>query len=301
MPRFEIRSEGAAGHALRRKLIKPAPPPALPPAPSSASPSAPALTGRAARRERAAQAAAARLQPTPVVAPETLYLHGPTLPPPVLLEALGGPVCRLFEDEHLLVFDKPAGMHSVPGKGEEKQDCLSRRVQSLYPDALVVHRLDRDTSGVLMMARGAEAQRRLNRAFELRQIDKRYVEVVQGCMNPPDAPWGLIDLPLALDWPRRPLHIVDRENGKPSQTHWHLLEVDRGALSSRVLLEPFTGRSHQLRVHLQALGHPILGDQLYGGELATHRAERLLLHATQLSLPHPFTAARLCFTSPVPF
>ncbi|MDD0837318.1 RluA family pseudouridine synthase [Curvibacter sp. HBC61] len=207
----------------------------------------------------------------------------------------------LYEDESVLAFDKPAGMHSVPGKGEDKQDCLSARAQALFPEARVVHRLDLDTSGVIVMARGPEAQRRLNRSFELRQIDKRYVAVVQGCLTPPDGDWGLIDLPIALDWERRPLHTVDAATGRPSQTHWHLLAVDPVAQTSRVLLEPFTGRSHQLRVHLQALGHPMLGDRLYGGPVATPRAPRLLLHATQILLPHPESGQALFIESPVPF
>ncbi|WP_337961379.1 RluA family pseudouridine synthase [Curvibacter microcysteis] len=261
----------------------------------------PALTGRAARRERAAQAAAARPEPMPVTAPGQLWLCGPALPAPRTLHSPTGPLLCLYEDDSVLAFDKPAGMHSVPGKGEDKQDCLSARAQALFPEARVVHRLDLDTSGVIVMARGAEAQRRLNRSFELRQVDKRYVAVVQGCLSAPDGPWGLIDLPIALDWERRPLHTVDAATGRPSQTHWHLLDVDPAQDRSRVLLEPFTGRSHQLRVHLQALGHPMLGDRLYGGPIAMPRSPRLLLHATQILLPHPVHGQPLFIESPVPF
>jgi len=290
MPRFEIRHPEGARQTPQAKAH---------PGPTDRPGSRP--TGRAARRERAALAAAMR-PPAPVVAaPLQLDLEGAAPWAPVTLDTPAGPLTRVYEDAHLLVFDKPSGLHSVPGKGEDKQDCLSRRVQSIYPEALVVHRLDLDTSGLIVMARGLEAQRRINRAFEQRQVDKRYVAVVNGCMAAPGADWGLIDLPLALDWPNRPLHKVDAVEGKPSQTHWHLLSVEPAENLSRVLLEPFTGRSHQLRVHLQALGHPILGDRLYGGELATHRAPRLLLHAAQLRLPHPVDAGWLCFASPVPF
>jgi tRNA pseudouridine32 synthase/23S rRNA pseudouridine746 synthase len=246
-------------------------------------------------------AAAARPQPLPVVAPGCVFLDGRPATKAVQLDTLAGPITRLYEDDFLLAFDKPAGMHSVPGKGEDKQDCLSSRVQSIYPDALVVHRLDLDTSGIIVMARGAQAQRLINKAFELRQVDKRYVAVVHGCMQPSGSDWGLIDLPIALDWPQRPLHKVDFEQGRPSQTHWHLLESHDADGCTRVLLEPFTGRSHQLRVHLQALGHPILGDRLYGGPEAAPRAPRLLLHAAQIKLPHPTSGEPLFLESPVPF
>jgi tRNA pseudouridine32 synthase/23S rRNA pseudouridine746 synthase len=236
-----------------------------------------------------------------VVAPSTLYLGQGNTQAARVLNTPAGPITCLYEDASVLAFDKPAGMHSVPGKGEDKQDCLSARVQALFPEARVVHRLDLDTSGIIVMARGAEAQRRINRSFEQREVDKRYVAVVQGCLTAPASDWGLIDLPIALDWVNRPLHIVDAATGRPSQTHWHLLSVDQAANTSRVLLEPFTGRSHQLRVHLQALGHPMLGDRLYGGPIATPRATRLLLHATQIRLPHPDSGAPLFIESPVPF
>ena len=248
-----------------------------------------------------------------VVAPTTLHLNAaasagasPTLsasPIRLPLEGdFGHHVDCWHQDEHLLVLEKPAGLHSVPGKGDDKQDCLSRRAQSLFPDALVVHRLDRDTSGLVVMARGIDAQRTLNKAFESRRVDKRYCAVVQGVPHlPSQGLWHLIDLPLALDWPNRPLHGVDFEQGKPSQTHWHLEQADVDNHQARLLLEPFTGRSHQLRVHLKAIGHPILGDPLYGGLDAAHRAPRLLLHACELSLPHPVTGEVLTFLSPVPF
>lgn len=297
MPTFHVR---AADGSLQTPASVPAPVPAT--SPDTPPPEArPALTGRAARRERAAQAAAARATPPAVVAPATLYLGRGNVQAGRTLHSPAGPITCLYEDASVLAFDKPAGMHSVPGKGEDKQDCLSARVQALYPEARVVHRLDLDTSGIIVMARGAEAQRRINRSFERREVDKRYVAVVQGCLRAPEGDWGLIDLPIALDWVNRPLHIVDAATGRPSQTHWHLLSIDAVADTSRVLLEPFTGRSHQLRVHLQALGHPMLGDRLYGGPIATHRAPRLLLHATQIRLPHPDSGAPLFIESPVPF
>lgn len=209
----------------------------------------------------------------------------------------------IHEDHDLLVLDKPAGLLSVPGRGADKQDCLSTRVQACFPDALVVHRLDMATSGLLLMARGIAMQRALNRLFECREVHKRYLAVVAGCLAPaqPLDGWGLIDLPIALDWPRRPLRTIDVVAGKPSQTRWRTVAVDTAANSSRVELEPVTGRSHQLRVHLLALGHPILGDALYGPQTARARSARLLLHASALRLVHPLSHAALCFESPPAF
>jgi tRNA pseudouridine32 synthase/23S rRNA pseudouridine746 synthase len=204
----------------------------------------------------------------------------------------------VFVDEHLLVLDKPAGLLAVPGRGEDKQDCLSARAQALWPDALVVHRLDMATSGLFLMGRGIHMQRVLGRAFAERRVAKRYEAVVAGTLAAPGAQ-GTIDLPLAADWPNRPLQKVDRDHGKASVTRWEVQAVagDR----TRVALEPLTGRSHQLRVHLQAIGHPILGDALYGDAASRARAERLLLHACGLQLAHPATGEPLAFASAVPF
>lgn len=205
-------------------------------------------------------------------------------------------------DAHLLVLNKPGGLLSVPGRGPDKQDCLSARVQAVYPDAQVVHRLDMDTSGLLLMARGAQAQRLLSMVFAARQVQKRYIALVAGHLAPPDTAdgWGLIDLPLIVDWPNRPRSIVDPERGKPSQTRWRVLATLPGA--TRVELEPLTGRSHQLRVHLQAVGHPILGDPLYAPPAIIAAAERLLLHASRLAFTHPITGGALLFESaPPPF
>lgn len=209
----------------------------------------------------------------------------------------------LHVDDALLVLDKPAGLLSVPGRGADKADCLSARVQAVYPDALVVHRLDMATSGLLVMARGPDMQRRLSEAFAGREVSKRYVAVVAGRASPPhlDGGWGEIDLPIAADWPNRPLRIIDREHGKASMTRWRLIGSGVDQDSSRLELEPVTGRTHQLRVHLKAIGHPILGDSLYAPVAIAGAAARLLLHASELRLLHPHRGEPLAFFSPPAF
>ena len=209
----------------------------------------------------------------------------------------------LHRDEHLLVLDKPAGLLSVPGRGADKADCLSARVQAAWPDALVVHRLDMATSGLLLMARGAEMQRRLSKAFADRSVGKRYVAVVAGLLEAPEGAggWGVIDLPIAADWPNRPLRVIDKERGQTSTTRWRLLAHDREAGTTRVELEPVTGRSHQLRVHLLAIGHPILGDALYAPPDVAAAAPRLLLHASELRFAHPSAGAAMELSSAPPF
>ena len=207
-------------------------------------------------------------------------------------------------DAHLIVLNKPANLLSVPGKGPDKSDCLSARAQAIWPDALIVHRLDMATSGLCVMARDTQAQRSLSQAFASRQTHKRYEAVVAG--NPDDTQpsadgWQLIDLPLMVDWPNRPRSKVCHERGKPSLTRWRSLGVDPAHQFTRVLLEPVTGRTHQLRVHLMALGHPILGDALYASGQALQAAPRLLLHATRLALPHPATGTLCEWHSPAPF
>lgn len=203
----------------------------------------------------------------------------------------------IYVDAEIIVVDKPAGLLSVPGRGEGMDDCLASRVQTMFPDALIAHRLDMSTSGLLVLARGAEMHRQLSRFFRDRQIDKRYLAVVNGLMAEDT---GEINLPLICDWPNRPRQIVDFEIGKPSQTRFRVISRDPLANTTRVELEPITGRSHQLRVHMASLGYPILGDDLYGGE-ATERADRLLLHAMDLGLFHPLTAEPLQFHSDPPF
>lgn len=175
-----------------------------------------------------------------------------------------------------LVVNKASGLLSVPGRGPDKQDCLIHRVQAQYPDALAVHRLDMSTSGLLLLARNREMHRELSRLFEQRKVSKRYIAIVAGRLA---EDCGAIDLPLICDWPNRPRQKVDFALGKPSQTTYRLLAYDPERDCSRVELTPLTGRSHQLRVHMQSLGHPILGDELYGIETS---APRLLLHATCL-------------------
>ncbi|MBS1141239.1 MAG: ribosomal large subunit pseudouridine synthase [Proteobacteria bacterium] len=197
----------------------------------------------------------------------------------------------------LIVVDKPAGLLSVPGRGEGKEDCLVARVQMEYPDALTVHRLDMDTSGLLLLARGGEMHRQLSRLFQDRQVSKRYVAVVDGLLANDG---GEVDLPLICDWPNRPRQKVDFEIGKPSLTRYRVVSRDQTTRTSRVELEPITGRSHQLRVHMMMLGYPILGDDLYGGE-AYGKAGRLLLHAMDLAFVHPTTGTALQFHCDAPF
>ena len=237
--------------------------------------------------------------PHPANRAEALLLH--TTPPLQVVHA----------DAALLVLEKPTGLLSVPGKGAAKQDSLSARAQIHYPDALIVHRLDMATSGLLLMARGIDSQRRLSHAFASREVSKQYIAVVDGAMPAPADAWGVIDLPIALDWPQRPLRHIDPALGKPSMTRWQITPdrdetatgagttatFDRDLPRTRLLLEPVTGRSHQLRVHLAALGHAILGDALYASPAVQARSPRLLLHASRLVLNHPVTGVTMTFES----
>lgn len=206
-------------------------------------------------------------------------------------------------DDALLVLDKPSGLLCVPGRGEDKQDCLSARAQAQWPQALVVHRLDMSTSGLVLMALSPLVQRQLSLAFEQRAVHKRYVAMVHGILTADGSEeWQTIDAPIAADWPRRPLRIIDAA-GKPSQTRWRVLAHDPPGWPgcTRVELEPITGRTHQLRVHLAHLGHPILGDALYADGPIAAAAPRLLLHAQQLGLAHPQTGDWRTFELPAPF
>ena len=203
----------------------------------------------------------------------------------------------IFCDQFLLAVSKPPGLLSVPGRGEDKADSLATRVQAEYPDALVAHRLDRDTSGLLLFPRGAKLQRQISMMFEKREMEKSYVAVVMGKLAQTQ---GEVDLPLIVDWPNRPRHIVNAISGKPAQTRYKVLSYDAEANTSRVALEPLTGRTHQLRVHMQALGHPIVGDTLYGGNDAG-RETRLLLHAHTLDFIHPVSGKTQHLISPLPF
>ena len=199
----------------------------------------------------------------------------------------------IHHDDDLLVVNKPSGLLSVPGKGPHLADCLESRVQTVFPAARTVHRLDRDTSGVLVMAMNAGAQRHLGLQFERRHLNKSYQAIVSGRVEPEA---GEIDLPLIADWPNRPLQKVCHLTGKSALTRWRV--VARSDLSTRLELYPHTGRSHQLRVHLRELGHPILGDPLYGDGTS---ACRLMLHAHTLNLRHPSGGHWMSFTAVVPF
>ena len=214
----------------------------------------------------------------------------------------------IYADAALVVVDKPASLLCVPGRGPDKQDCLLSHVTAQFQDALLVHRLDMATSGLCVFARSASVQSALSKAFAARQVHKRYVAVVAGqpVLNQPDADgWQLIDLPLIADWPNRPLQKVDLASGKSSFTRWRLSETLSAAWrtwpdATRLELAPLTGRSHQLRVHMLALGHPILGDQIYAPE-TSRQYPRLMLHAATLALHHPTTGSLVSFTAPDPF
>lgn len=205
------------------------------------------------------------------------------------------PLVVLHEDAQLLVLDKPAGLLSVPGKGAHLADCLISRAQAAFPDALLVHRLDRDTSGVMVFAMTSAAQRHLGLQFEKRQVKKTYVARVWGQLEPKD---GTVDAPLIVDWPNRPRQKIDWDTGKPAVTDWKVQRYEDHA--TRVRLFPQTGRSHQLRVHMLSLGHPILGDPFYATGEALD-APRLMLHATELRLRHPEGGRGMRFVSKPPF
>ena len=202
-------------------------------------------------------------------------------------------VQAVHADADLLVLQKPAGLLCVPGRGPDKQDCLSARAQQHWPGALIVHRLDQATSGLVLMARHIDAQRRLSHAFAERQVHKRYQAVVWGLLAAQEGAWNEINLPIAADWERRPLRGIDPAHGKPSLTRWRLLGHHPANGTSRIELEPVTGRTHQLRVHMAAVGHPILGDALYAPAEVQTLAPRLLLHASHLAFAHPSTGEPL--------
>lgn len=205
------------------------------------------------------------------------------------------PIKVLHEDHEIVVVDKPSGLLSVPGKGEHLADCLLSRVQEAYPMALLVHRLDRDTSGVMIFALSPHAQRHLGLQFEKRQVKKTYVARVWGNLEPRK---GTVDLPLIVDWPNRPKQMVCHETGKAAVTDWRVQRYGEG--ETRVRLMPKTGRSHQLRVHMLAMGHPILGDPFYA-EGAARDFPRLMLHSEELRLRHPDGGAGMTFRSVAPF
>lgn len=202
----------------------------------------------------------------------------------------------LYQDDDILVLDKPSGLLSVPGKAPEHRDSLQLRAQRVFPTATVVHRLDMATSGIMLMAMNKASHRHLSRQFEQRLTSKTYFARVYG---QPEPSAGSVDLPLICDWPNRPKQMVDHQRGKHALTHFEVTEEHSNW--SLVKLTPVTGRSHQLRVHMLSLGHPILGDRLYAHEAALKMADRLQLHAHQLSFTHPVSETSLNFISPLPF
>jgi tRNA pseudouridine32 synthase/23S rRNA pseudouridine746 synthase len=205
------------------------------------------------------------------------------------------PLEVLHQDHEILLVNKPAGLLSVPGKGEHLADCLIARVQRVFPEALLVHRLDRDTSGVMIFALTPHAQRHLGLQFEKRQVRKVYVARVWGEMAERT---GTVDLPLIVDWPNRPRQKVDHAEGRPAVTDWRVVRVEDG--TTRVRLYPHTGRSHQLRVHMAEIGHPILGDPFYAHGPARD-FPRLMLHSESLRIRHPDGGAGMSFSVPAPF
>ncbi len=213
------------------------------------------------------------------------------------------PPCRevveiLYQDDELLLVNKPSGLLSVPGKHPANRDCLITRLQQQFPTARIVHRLDLDTSGIMVIALSAESQRALNKLFAERKVQKEYEAIVYGQVQKPQA---VIEMPLICDWPNRPKQKVDWENGKHATTHYKLLADDRTNNRSRLLLTPITGRSHQLRVHLAAIDHPILGCDFYAHQRALSMAPRLQLHACRLSFIHPLSGLPIEGYSPCPF
>ena len=205
------------------------------------------------------------------------------------------PLNILYEDSYILAVDKPAGLLSVPGKTEELADCLLSRVQVAFPDAFLVHRLDRDTSGVMVFGMTAHAQRHLSMQFEKRVVKKTYIARVFGKVSEKS---GEIDLPLIVDWPNRPLQKVCHQKGRSAFTKWMRLKVGDG--ESRLRLMPKTGRSHQLRVHCLSMAHPILGDPLYAPD-TVYGYSRMMLHAEELRLNHPESSKGIKFLSKAPF
>lgn len=206
-----------------------------------------------------------------------------------------GPIPVVYQDDHLLVVDKPHGLLSVPGRGEHLADCLLSRLAADYPEVLLCHRLDRDTSGIMVFALTKEGQRKMGRLFETKRVKKRYIARVWGEVAEAK---GTIDLPLIVDWPNRPLQHVNWERGKPATTDWERMEIVDG--TTRMLLKPRTGRSHQLRVHMLELGHPILGDPFYATGPALD-FDRMMLHAEGLKFEHPVEGQMMRLSVPAPF
>ncbi|MGH1398226.1 MAG: pseudouridine synthase [Alphaproteobacteria bacterium] len=217
--------------------------------------------------------------------------------PNLIYDPPDDPLRVLYVDEDLLVLSKPSGLLSVPGRGEHLSDCMSTRAQKEYPDALVVHRLDMETSGVFLMARNKAAQGHIGKQFEARTTNKYYITRVWGHVEEES---GVIDLPMRCDWDNRPRQMVCFEHGKNAVTEWKVLEREPNAIT-RLRLKPITGRSHQLRVHMEEIGYPMLGEVFYAHDAARDAAPRLQLHAEMLEIEHPTTGERIIFTDPAPF
>ncbi|HAW94215.1 MULTISPECIES: pseudouridine synthase [unclassified Arsukibacterium] len=214
-----------------------------------------------------------------------------------VLPATEQPFTLLFEDEQLLVVSKPTKLLTVPGRHPANKDCLISRVQREWPTASVVHRLDYDTSGIVLLPLTKRALSELSKQFQARSISKQYQAVVAGLVEKTQ---GEINLPIAADPENRPLYKICK-SGKASVSHFQVVERDSMRQQSRLLLMPVTGRSHQLRLHTRAIGHPILGDTLYGTPDNIAQAGRLLLHACNISFIHPFTAEQMSLTNPAEF
>jgi len=200
-----------------------------------------------------------------------------------------------YQDDTLLIVNKPSGLLATPGRGEDKQDCLISRVQQAFPTAEIVHRLDMATSGLMLIALNKSMQREMSILFQQRQVHKIYIAVVEGIIESDE---GSVDLPMMTDWPNRPLQMIDHEKGKAALTHYRVLERDVANNLTHVELKPMTGRTHQLRLHMQAMGHAIMGDNLYSSSAAS---SRLLLHATSLKFIHPMTTQSVNVSKPPVF
>ena len=208
------------------------------------------------------------------------------------------PVKLLYQDADILLVDKPSGLLSVPGRHPKNKDCLISRIQQDFPEARIVHRLDMDTSGIMVLALNTESHRHLSKQFEQRKTQKTYTAIVFGLIEDDN---GSIELPIITDWPNRPLQKIDFKDGKHALTHYEVLKRDVRLEQTRLLLTPITGRSHQLRIHLAEINHPILGCSFYAHKEALSQANRLLLHATTLELNHPVTGELIKQNCPCPF
>jgi tRNA pseudouridine32 synthase/23S rRNA pseudouridine746 synthase len=223
--------------------------------------------------------------------------NGPNAPPPFDYRPPLNPwLTVLHQDEDILVLDKPSGLLCVAGKPASHGDCLEARVKERFPQSLLVHRIDRETSGIVVMAMNKFAQRHLGLQFEKRKISKTYVARVWGQV---EGESGRIDLPLTTDAANRPRQKVDFENGRTAITEWEVAGREKSA--TRLTLRPLTGRSHQLRVHMLSIGHPILGDKFYSDGAALKAAPRLQLHAEALQLRHPADGRPCLFRQECPF